>query len=439
MPLYASEQYEDPRAPAAAQDAAAVKARTGSSTPNFDPAAPLPATYDVDQTKQTSLNPNGINTNTLPNNYSASPSSIVKPIASTQASNDGISRPIAATPPPTVAPPPARPTSFGATTVPASTSAPDAPPASTGVTPAPIPGAGSATVNGRAISPAEIDRLSTTNVIPAASFTNPGIGTIGVPVSSSDGARLATNAITRPTPSVDVASAIQDAQNRARSDTLDILNRDPRSALGGTAHNLEADLIWNTNVGRGGRAAVGQYQNGMNALMSRATAPATAAEAVGMETLRANNAAALEAQRQEGDNQRAQLNAETQRQDAWLRRPEPKLIDRADGTMWTMGADNIPRPVLTSDGTPFRSSKAPDIETAKMTQQRQEEIAKTATKLMTDSIGSEKLTPIQARARAYEIHGMVPPQDEWVNSMKAVGSKLSNDQLVQAYKERYGN
>jgi len=126
----------------------------------------------------------------------------------------------------------------------------------------------SATFNGRTYSGAELDQLANTNVVPSASFTNPGLGTVGMPVSPDDGVRVAATNIVRP------AQATQDvggtwntqrpgsydpteAVGRYRSDLADIINNDPRSLLGTAAHNAEADRIWNRNTAnsRAGRSA----------------------------------------------------------------------------------------------------------------------------------------------------------------------------------------
>jgi len=174
--------------------------------------------------------------------------------------------------PPTLnSPPPALPPGF--------TERPTATNIASGIV-RPVPSAGSATVNGRAISPDEINRLANTNVIPTASFTNPGIGTIGQPVSPDQGLRVAALNIQRPSAQTSPSDAIprpfaierpgtydpSDAASRYRSDVADIINKDPRSVLGTAAHNAAADLAWDRNTGQDGLART-NYQNAVGTLL----------------------------------------------------------------------------------------------------------------------------------------------------------------------------
>jgi len=338
MPLYASEQYDDPRAPVAAQDAAAKKARTGSDNPVFDPATPIPATYSADATRPTALNPLGVNRNTDAN-YLASPSSV-----------DGaqsVARPVptsnpAPLPPANLAPPVTRPV-FNDVSTSMSTALAGAPAGAAGG------GSPRAVVNGRVISPDEITKLSNTNVISSDAFRNPGIGTLGIPVSTDQGVQLASQGINRPsaTPAFDPQAAIQDGQRRARSNLADILSEDPRSILGSAAYNARVKY---SGTGPEGRAA---YQNALTALMKQGMDPATAAQEVALQGSRNSSAQALEDTRQAGDNQRAKLNADTQRFDAVLRRPLPAQIRQADGTLGLLGPDSVVRPALNPNGQPI--------------------------------------------------------------------------------------
>ncbi|MFT3791560.1 MAG: hypothetical protein QM741_10865 [Rudaea sp.] len=118
----------------------------------------------------------------------------------------------------------------------------------------------SGTFNGRTYSGAELDKLANSvNVVPAANFTRPGLGTLGMPVSADQGIQMAAMSIPRP-----VAPANQDAgiarpaavqrpdgydptaaARDYQSNLADVINRDPRSISGTAAHNADADRIWN--------------------------------------------------------------------------------------------------------------------------------------------------------------------------------------------------
>lgn len=141
--------------------------------------------------------------------------------------------------------------------------------------PTSIPGAGTATVNGRVISPDEINRLANTNVIPTASFTRPGIGTLGNDVTPAAGVNIAAMNTSRPTAfseglpqpgyierpgSYDPTEAARDY----RTDLASILSKDPRSTLGTAA--------WNAYVDSKGNGAQGQakYRSSIAALIGSA-------------------------------------------------------------------------------------------------------------------------------------------------------------------------
>jgi len=446
MPLYTSEKYEDPRAQAAAQDAAATKARTGSINPTFDPAAPTPATYSPDPTKPTALNPLGTNSNPA-GNYLTAPSNvpdIPRPVATNSgappqpAPSLPVSRPIGAA----VAANSTAPVGAAATTpspvVDPSTQDLD----SAGVL-KPVAASGTATVNGVPVSSDTINRLANTNVIPSASFRNPGIGTIGTPVSSEQGIQAAASNIPRP-----VNDAIQSAYDQALNDQQTaarnaeanrnaILNRDPRSTMGTAASNASVDMkdaLRSTHDPRVKQAIYNFYGGQIGDLVK-----GTGAD------LQTTAGAGTQFQRDVGEQLRGEAAARERALANEMFRPQGQLVDTGDSTLGQVLPNGILRPVVDANGQLVRrAAPKTDNEAVKLTQDRQNAIAKMANDIEVKSRtpdGKPTLPSGAALKQAYEYHNLPLPQNIWMQAQRVANPAMTDDQLAkryQAYAAGYG-
>ena len=233
----------------------------------------------------------------------------------------------------------------------------------------------------------------------------------------------------------------QDAARAAQSRMADIASGDWRSVAGTQAHNAMVDL--QSAMGGGNSRADIQkrqiaqqvYANRMSALLGGGMAPAE-------ETAKL----AGQYQQDVGQQQRGLAAAEERAQAAAMereiRRPGFVQVPMADGSLGLLGTDGIVRPAIGADGKAVRTAKAPDVETAKTAVERQQQLAKTTEQLLqNDDLqrkpGSPPMSVSQARMRAYQIHGAVPPANEWIAAARELNPNMSDKDLAAKYNQRY--
>lgn len=170
------------------------------------------------------------------------------------------------------------------------------------------------------LSQEKIAELSKVNVIPAASFTNPGLG---VATSLATGGRVtpgvSADNVPRPVPQNDAYDRAQsdnlEAQRRAQSDLLSIATEDPRSPLGiaARADRINASSNFGTRTSR--RIA---YENAMGGLYRQAMGGEGAQASLGQEDLRTTGEEARAAAQSDSAAQHAEATryAADQRADA---------------------------------------------------------------------------------------------------------------------------
>jgi hypothetical protein len=364
MPSFAKTQDAATRAGAAGQAAAAKRARTGGGT--FDPAAPNPTVYSPNPAESTVLNPLGRPmVGAQPPVVPASPAPAVASTP-TAAPVSGLPATAAAVIPAAVAaagsPATAQPTvQRPAVAIPGTPAAAIAPTrfaanatAAGGVRLADGSFAFS-NIPGQAgnLSQSSIDALANRNVVPAASFTNPGAG---VATSIATGGAVTPgvspdNIVSRPDgitaayerTLADQAQRASDAQ----SDALSVATRDPRSPLGIAARNadIEAQSRLDDAKRSGNRFAIAAAEQAMDPsrrdaqLSNLATLP-----------LQASREAGTQFQRDVGEQMRGQAAAAERSADRLAMMPRPAQITLADGSLGLLGQDGTVRPALGADG-----------------------------------------------------------------------------------------
>lgn len=139
------------------------------------------------------------------------------------------------------------------------------------------------------------------------------------------------------------ADAIRAERNR-QSDLASIASGDPRSAIGIAARNLRSQAQYSTD-GLRRDAAAGQL----------ATLTGEAAKGSGAQFSAGMNAELAQgAQREQGANARAALDANTSLQRSMIDRPQPATLTLDDGTLAQIGEGGVLRP-LTVNGKPARA------------------------------------------------------------------------------------
>jgi hypothetical protein len=406
MPSFAEVQNQATRAAGAAQAAAAKAARTGGGT--FDPAAPVAPVFSAKPGEATLLNPLGRAT--------SGPQPPVVPV-SAAAPRDASA--------PTAVPPgaagamtavlPAVATAGPAVPAPAAFAKPptvDQRVAADGGVKMPDGSYAFSNVPGAPgqVSKDTINRLANTNVVPAAAFTNPGLG---VATSEATGGRVtpalgADNAITRPGSAEDAITAAYEraqadqaqARSDAQSDALSILNQDPRSPLGIAARNAKVEL---NSVGSGGgkAARTKTYLDKLGALLGGASAGVTGTTAAA-DTYQKDVAQ----QRIAAGNQAA----ETAR--AALQRPNAahSQVTLADGTLGLLQPDGTVRPALGADGKAVKVAQTKPEADDKRQQAVMDAISADAGKLLQNAVTpGQTATPqqiAQARRLAAQQNGL---------------------------------
>jgi hypothetical protein len=292
---------------------------------------------------------------------------------------------------------------------------------------------GSIQFDNNSVSDANKVALAARNTIDANSFAHPGAG---VAASSVGGTvpGFSPDNITRPVPSVINPAASRDAvaaaQKGADSDIASILNKDPRSQLGIAARNAQIDLGGiKSPRSRSGVSQQSPYQEALGSLIQRAAQPVANAQQLAV-------ADTTEA----GQIQRAQA-------EAGIKRPEPRPITLADGTTAQIGADGVARPVLDAAGKPVKELQTKSEADQKRDDEQNAAVSKTAGDLFTQSsLTGKPLTIEQAREQARQLHGVpspaqtgAPDKATYIKTLRANGSKLSDEQLGQAFQERYGS
>lgn len=131
----------------------------------------------------------------------------------------------------------------------------------------------------KTVSNDQLQSLANTNVVPSDAFRNPGMGTLGTPVSQNQGVMAA--ALNRGIAYYDPSAAARDYQ----SDVASIINKDPRSLSGTAAWNAYADSVWDRNTGNGAQGRA-NYLNGIGSLQGAAKGTFDAQNQAGNENTR---------------------------------------------------------------------------------------------------------------------------------------------------------
>lgn len=212
-----------------------------------------------------------------------------------------------------------------------------------------------------ALTKDKIDALAKTNVIPAAAFTNPGLGvatsmaTGGAVTPGVSADNIGFGAIQNPASAIQAAhdQAIADAleaRRNANSDMVSIATEDPRSPLGIAARKLRVDAQTSEPTKGGFRsrgmpsAADQTYQQGIQALLGAASSAIPQSAQVG-DTF----------QRNADDIERTGMTNASELAKANLTRPDKTApqVTMADGTLGLLGSDGVVRKAVGEDGKPI--------------------------------------------------------------------------------------